>query len=88
MPVIAAYSMSIGAQQIIPYTATKADGTTPFDLTSYTLRFSLSRTLPANNVFVLQKDSAGLGGVTITSLAGGTANITFNTNDLTDRVSR
>jgi hypothetical protein len=81
MAIKTGYEMPVGSQQTIPYAALKADGVSAFDLTGYTLRFSFSRTRPAAGVYVFQKDSAGLGGVVITNLVGGLANIQMNTPD-------
>ena len=89
MPIATSYSMSVGAAQTIPYLALKQDPafptdstkTLPFDLTAYTLRFTLKMSPVGGAPYTLQKDSGGTGGVTITNAPGGAANIAFSTPD-------
>lgn len=84
-----ATELPIGGQSTIPYLATKpdpADSTnksksTPFNLTGYTLRFTLKARPEPGPPYVIQKDSGGLGGVTISDATNGIASISFLSTD-------
>src|ERR1700730_14302799 len=74
MPIVASYSMPVGDQRSIAYSATQANGSA-FDLTGYSLRFTLKATPVGGTPYTLQKT------LTITNAAGGLATLAFVTTD-------
>jgi hypothetical protein len=74
MALVAGYSMTVGESRPIPYTATQDSGAA-FDLTGYTLKFTLKRTPDGGTPYLLQKT------MTITNPAQGLATLTLLTAD-------
>jgi len=74
VPIVASYSMPVGEQRSIAYSATKNDGSA-FDLTGYSLQFSMKATPVGGSPYKLQKT------LTITNAPLGLATLAFVTAD-------
>jgi hypothetical protein len=74
MAIVASYSMAVGEQRSIPYSATKADGS-PFDATGYTLKLRMKATPDGGPPYLIDKT------LTITTQLGAIGTIDMLTAD-------